>query len=431
MDLQTSVGKQNEIVLNFAKHVIATTDAKTSNLVFSPASINVILSFFAAKSGGSTANHILSLLQASSITELNAVSSKVITDVLADSTATGGPTISVANGVWMDKSLPVEPCFTSLIENTYKANFNQVDFRTKADEVVEEVNAWVENQTRGLITDLLSFAPPETDLIFANALFFHGRWDEEFNPSLTKDSDFHRLDGTKLRVPFMSAKASYKHRLEVYQETDLIFANALFFHGRWDEEFNPSLTKDSDFHRLDGTKLRVPFMSAKASYKHRLEVYQGFKVLHLPYKGGSNYLEDNRFSMQICLPDDKDGLHAMLESLSSCRGFLNGYIPGQCVSIGEVKIPTFKFGFDFDVSKALKGLGLETPLEKIVHKACIEVDEVGTKAAAATAVSFCGGILRPQKKYDFVADHPFLFLVKEYRSGLVLFLGQVLDPSMH
>ncbi|KAF3552792.1 hypothetical protein F2Q69_00017373 [Brassica cretica] len=374
MDLQTSVGKQNEIVLNFAKHVIATTDAKTSNLVFSPASINVILSFFAAKSGGSTANHILSLLQASSITELNAVSSKVITDVLADSTATGGPTISVANGVWMDKSLPVEPCFTSLIENTYKANFNQVDFRTKADEVVEEVNAWVENQTRGLITDLLSFAPPETDLIFANALFFH---------------------------------------------------------GRWDEEFNPSLTKDSDFHRLDGTKLRVPFMSAKASYKHRLEVYQGFKVLHLPYKGGSNYLEDNRFSMQICLPDDKDGLHAMLESLSSCRGFLNGYIPGQCVSIGEVKIPTFKFGFDFDVSKALKGLGLETPLEKIVHKACIEVDEVGTKAAAATAVSFCGGILRPQKKYDFVADHPFLFLVKEYRSGLVLFLGQVLDPSMH
>lgn len=131
MDLQTSVGKQNEIVLNFAKHVIATTDAKTSNLVFSPASINVILSFLAVKSGGSTANHILSLLQASSITELNAVSSKVITDVLADSTATGGPTISVANGVWMDKSLPVEPCFTSLVENTYKANFNQVDFRTK------------------------------------------------------------------------------------------------------------------------------------------------------------------------------------------------------------------------------------------------------------------------------------------------------------
>ncbi|KAF3575915.1 hypothetical protein DY000_02035320 [Brassica cretica] len=123
----------------------------------------------------------------------------------------------------------------------------------------------------------------------------------------------------------------------------------------------------------------------------------------------------------------------MLERLASCRGFLNGDgdIRGEYADVGEVKIPRFKFGFDFDVSKALQGLGLKTPLEKIVHKAYIEVDEVGTKAAAATSISCFGGRFQPRKKYDFVADHPFLFLVKEYRSGLVMFLGQVLDPSMH
>ncbi|KAG2309099.1 hypothetical protein Bca4012_081981 [Brassica carinata] len=374
MNLRNSVGKQNELALNVAKHVIATTSAKTSNLVFSPASINVILSLLAAKSGGPIADHILSLLQASSIAELNAVSSKIVTDVLADSTASGGPTISAANGVWIDKSLPVQPFFKNLIENSYKAAFNLVDFRTKADEVVEEVNEWVKNQTRGLITDLLSSVSPETSLIFANALFFH---------------------------------------------------------GRWDEEFDPSLTKDSVFHRLDGTTLRVPFMSAYASSKHRLELYQGFKVLQLPYKGGSG---DNRcFSMLICLPDEKHGLHAMLERIASCRGFLSGEgdIRGERVDVGEVKIPKFKFGFDFDVSEALKGSGLETPNDMIVHKACIEVDEVGTKAAAATALVGCFGCAMPRQKYDFVADHPFLFLVKEYSSGLVLFLGHVLDPSMH
>ncbi|KAF8108943.1 hypothetical protein N665_0104s0253 [Sinapis alba] len=375
MNLRKSVGKQNELALSVAKHVIATTAAKTSNLVFSPASINVVLSFLAAKSGGSTADHILSLLQASSINELNTVSSKIVTNVIADSTASGGPTISAANGLWIDKSLPDQPSFKNLIENSYKAAFNLVDFRTKADEVVEEVNEWVKNKTRGLITDLISSVSPETDLIFANALFFH---------------------------------------------------------GRWDEEFNPSLTEDSDFHRLDGTKLRVPFMFAYASYKRRLELYQGFKVLQLPYRGGGGSQDNRYFSMLICLPDEKNGLHAMLERLSSCRGFLNGDgdIRGEYVDVGEVKIPRFKFGFDFDVSKALEGLGLKTPLEKIVHKACIEVDEVGTKAAAATAVSSYGSGFA-QKKYDFVADHPFLFLVKEYRSGLVLFLGQVLDPSMH
>ncbi|CAF2291192.1 unnamed protein product [Brassica rapa] len=376
MDLRKSVGKQNELALRVANHVIATTPAaKTSNLVFSPASINVVLSFLAAKSGGSIADHILSLLQASSTQELNTVSSKIVTEVLADSTASGGPTISAANGLWIDKSISVELSFKDLVENSYKAAFNLVDFRTKADVVVEEVNEWVKKQTKGLITDLLGYVPPETELIFANALFFH---------------------------------------------------------GRWDEEFDPSLTRNSDFHRLDGTKLRVPFMSAYASYKLRLEVYQGFKVLHLPYRGGGSQ-DDRYFSMLICLPDEKNGLHAMLERLASCRGFLNGDgdIRGEYADVGEVKIPRFKFGFDFDVSKALQGLGLKTPLEKIVHKAYIEVDEVGTKAAAATSISCFGGCFQPRKKYDFVADHPFLFLVKEYRSGLVMFLGQVLDPCMH
>ena len=73
MNLLNLITKQNELALSVAKHVIATTSAKTYNFVFSPASINVILSLVAAKSGGPTANHILSLLQqASSITELNA-----------------------------------------------------------------------------------------------------------------------------------------------------------------------------------------------------------------------------------------------------------------------------------------------------------------------------------------------------------------------
>ena len=83
----------------------------------------------------------------------------------------------------------------------------------------------------------------------------------------------------------------------------------------------------------------------------------------------------------------------MLERLASCRGFLNGDgdIRGEYADVGEVKIPRFKFGFDFDVSKALQGLGLETPLEKIADKAYIEVDEVGKKAAAATSISRFGG----------------------------------------
>uniref|UniRef100_A0A1J3H8L8 Serpin-ZX n=1 Tax=Noccaea caerulescens TaxID=107243 RepID=A0A1J3H8L8_NOCCA len=377
MDLRESIRDQNEIVLRLAKHVVATTAGKTSNLVFSPALINVILSFLAARSPGADRDQILSLLQASSSDELNAVSSKIVTTILADSTPSGGPTISAANGFWIDKSLPVEPSFKDLLETSYKAAFNQVDFRTKADEVTEEVNSWVEKQTNGLITDLL---PPRS----------------------------------------------------VTPLTDLIFANALFFNGRWDKEFDPSLTEESDFYRLDGTKVRVPFMVA--DFRRHLYAYESFKVLSLPYREGRDWEEDGRcFEMQFYLPDEKDGLPAMLETLASTPGILNGQedIPSHWADIKELKIPRFKFGFDFEASKALKGLGLDLPLETIIHKSCIEVDEVGSKAAAAAAVIGIGACGPAEKKYDFVADHPFLFLVKEWRSNLVLFLGQVIDPSMH
>ncbi|KFK36453.1 hypothetical protein AALP_AA4G126300 [Arabis alpina] len=374
MNLRNSIAKQNGIVLRLAKHVINTTAGKSSNLVFSPALINVILSFLAAKFPGATGDQILSLLQASSTDELNAVSSEIVTAILADSTASGGPMISAANGFWIDKSLSVEPSFKDLLENSYKASFNQVDFRNKADEVNEEVNSWVEKQTNGLITDLLApkSVSPLTDSIFANALFFNGRWDKEFDPALTEDSDFYRLDGTKVRVPFMNGE-------------DFAFG------------------------------------------KH-LDVYEGFKVLELVYREGRDYEEDGRcFTMKFYLPDEKDGLPAMLEKLAST----DEDIPSHSAGVKELKIPRFKFGFDFEASEALKCLGLNMPLEKIVHKSCIEVDEVGCKAAAAAALMYCGACGPPQEKYDFVADHPFLFLVKEYRSGLVLFLGQVNDPSMH
>ncbi|KAG2326687.1 hypothetical protein Bca4012_035626 [Brassica carinata] len=379
MDLRESLEKQNEIVLSLFKHVIATTAAgKPSNLLFSPALLNVILSIIAAKSPGDIEKKILSLLQASSTDELNTVSSKIVTTVLADNTSSGGPTIAAANGVWAEKSEPVETSLKDIIENSYKATFNLVDFRNKADEVVEEVNSWVEKETKGLIKNLIpkNSVSPATDIIFANALFFNGRWDQEFNPSLTKDSDFHRLDGTTVRVPFMSGY----------------------------------------------------------SMRYDLVAYQGFKVLTLPYRGGRGDYGRRFFSMQIYLPDEKDGLPAMVERLASCRGFLSGHgdIPGNSASIGELKVPRFKFEFGFTASDALEGLGLELPGDTIIHKSCIEVDEVGSKAAAAAAVISIGGCFRPPKeKYDFVADHPFLFLVKEHMSGLVLFLGQVTDPSMH
>jgi serpin B len=107
-----------------------------------------------------------------------------------------------------------------------------------------------------------------------------------------------------------------------------------------------------------------------------------------------------------------------------------------------VSLPRFKLASDIDLEKTLRlmGMGLAfdvigadfsgiTPgkpffIEAALHKACVDVDEEGTEAAAATVVSFA-----KLGSSVFIADHPFLFLIRDNKTGVILFLGRVVDPS--
>ncbi|KAE9458516.1 hypothetical protein C3L33_09568, partial [Rhododendron williamsianum] len=173
--------------------------------------------------------------------------------------------------------------------------------------------------------------------------------------------------------------------------------------------------------------------------------FDSFKVLRLPYKQGE---DKRRFSMYFFLPNAKDGLFALMEKVSSESGFLDRHLPCREVEVGIFRIPKFKFSFGFEASEVLKGLGLVLPffpgearltkmvesttvgqelyVSSIFHKAFIEVNEEGTKAAAASAcvIKLCC----LERKVNFVADHPFLFVIREDMTGVVLFIGQVLNP---
>ncbi|EOA34859.1 hypothetical protein CARUB_v10022441mg, partial [Capsella rubella] len=367
MDLQEAMNKQNDFALFLAGKVIS-AEAKSSNFVFSPASINAVLTMAAATSDNETLRScILSFLRSSSTDELNAIFSK-IASVLVDGSKEGGPKIASVNGVWIEQSLPCSPKSKDLFENFFKADFAQVDFRSKFEEVRKEVNSWALRHTNGLIKDLL---PPGS----------------------------------------------------VSNETIWIYGNALYFKGAWKDKFDKSMTRHKPFHLVDGKQVLVPFMQ---SYERQyVKAYDGFKVLRLPYRQGHN---DIQFSMCIYLPDEKDGLDNLVEKMASTDGFLDCHIPSWRVRVGRFRIPKFKIEFGFEASRVFSDFKLNASL---YQKAFIEIDEEGTEAAAATALLGASGssAYMPPPPIDFVADHPFFFLIREDKTGTVLFGGQVFDPA--
>ncbi|WZZ13219.1 hypothetical protein YC2023_106308 [Brassica napus] len=128
-------------------------------------------------------------------------------------------------------------------------------------------------------------------------------------------------------------------------------------------------------------------------------------------------LDINRsFSMYFYLPDKKDGLDNLVNKMTSTPGFVDNHTPTCRVKLGDFAIPKFKISFGFEASSAFEGSLVS---EALYHKACVEIDEEGAEAAAATMFPVPRSITKAS--VDFVADHPFLFLIRENTTGTVLF----------
>jgi serpin B len=149
--------------------------------------------------------------------------------------------------------------------------------------------------------------------------------------------------------------------------------------------------------------------------------------------------------MYFFLPNAKDGLPALIENVASKSELLyNKFALShlQKVRVGDFRIPKFDISFGLETTDMMKELGVVLPffpggltkmvdnghdlyVSNIFHKSFIKVDEEGTEAAAASAACMSKGM---PPRLDFVADHPFLFLIREDFTGTIMFLGQVLNP---
>jgi len=347
------------------------------NLCFSPVSIYMALALVLSGTRGETLKELLKVMR------LDASLSDNLPRLgeLSTSFTSGGSgyELSFANRLWGQKRFDFRADYLSSIEQNYGATLAQVDFERDADAAILEINAWIEERTNHKIKDLVppGSVSPETRLIITNAIYFLSAWREPFSVRNTREETFFP-PGEEINV---------------------------FMMGR---------TDDYRYAELDD-----------------------MQIVELPYEGSD-------LSMVVFLPKDRDGLPKLEDKLSASR--LVSWSSDLETREVAVFMPRFSVKEGINATDALTALGLrsvfcdradlsgmsdeELFLSEVIHEGVIDVDEFGTEAAAATAGMVLAGIPEPRPKPAvFKADHPFVFLIRDNRTGGVLFLGRLQRPQ--
>lgn len=292
--------------------------------------------------------------------------------------------LHVADALWAQENESFLPGYLNLVQSDYGAGFHRVDFRTAPESVRGEINRWVEQQTNDKIKNLIGpgVLSPMTRLVLTNAIYFKGDWSNPFEKAGTKDEEFHLSASRQVKSPMM-------HRTGKYQ----------YYDGG------------------------------------------NFQALELPYAGGD-------LAMVVLLPKEVGGLPALEQKLSGAtvEEWIEKLRPAEKVIL---TLPRFTMTRQFELSGVLANMGMPQAFGKqadfsgmtgkpgltisaAIHKAYIDVNEKGTEAAAATStVMRAASVMRrpPEPPIVFRADHPFLFLIRDVRTGSILFVGRLADPA--
>jgi len=223
--------------------------------------------------------------------------------------------------------------------------------------------------------------------------------------------------------------------------TRLVLTNAVYFKGDWASPFEKEATREEDFTLTDpahaAEAIRTPMMHQTEDFGY-MET-DAFQALEMPYAG-------DRLTMVVFLPRQTAGVSAFEETMTAEN--LSAWLKSLREQKVVVAMPKFKMTVQFQLADTLKAMGMrdafslppadfsgmiergekELKISHVIHKAFVDVNEEGTEAAAATAVVVALE-LAPMRPLVFRADHPFVFLIRDKRTGSILFMGRVMDPQ--
>jgi serpin B len=379
-DVKALAQSNNEFAIDLYGRLSA---KETGNVFFSPYSISTALAMTYAGAEGQTEKQMAEVLRFGLPEERLHAAFASLRQSSDPGNSKPGYQLRVANRLWGQQGFHFMPAFQQTVRTSYGAELAPVDFARQTEAARRTINGWVEKETEQKIKDLI--APGVLD-------------------SMTR----------------------------------LVLTNAIYFKGTWTDEFKKEATKDAPFHRSGQRQVSVPMMYQKDHFKYA--AVGDLQILELPYG------RDRHLSMVVLLPKQVDGLAQLEKKLS--RENLQEWLTGLRSQEVKLFLPRFKMTSQFQLKDVLESMGMTlafTPrqadfsgisseeelfISAVIHKAFVDVNEEGTEAAAATgvAVAVTSAPVR-QEPIVFRADHPFVFLIREQRSGSILFLGRLLDPK--
>lgn len=346
-----------------------------ANIFVSPYSVSAVLQMVNCGARGQTQAELAQALGSTNLSQsqVNQAYREVAESLQA---AQSNAVLTVANAVWYRTGTQLLPEFTAVNRDFYRATLETLDFSNPATPGI--INGWVDKNTQGKIKNLVSGPiSSQVRVMLANAVYFKGTWEHKFDPKETQDQPFHLAGGRDKKTPMMRRRGDF-----AYQATDQ------------------------------------------------------FQAVRLPYLGG-------HLGMFVVLPATNSSPEQVLNSFdlqgwqTLARGFRNA--PGTLV------LPRFKLEYEAELNKPLGALGVKLAftdhadfsgmsseplyLSEVKHKTYVDVNEVGTEAAAATiAIMRAASVMRPQAPFEMVVDRPFVFAILDEPTQTILFLGVLKSP---
>ncbi len=344
------------------------------NIFFSPYSIYTVLAMMYEGAGGETERQMQSVLRFKNQESLHRTLQQTI------HTKNATYTLQMANAIWVQKDYPFSTNYIDTVERFYDAYVAHVDFteEIEREKVRRMINDFIAQKTENKITELLheNDLNPLIRMVLTNAVYFKGDWDVAFDASQTTQESFTMHNGKKVKVDMM---------------------------------------------RMVQPKKEFPYTETK-----------NVQVLELPYK-------DNRLSMIIFLPKKGKEYEVTAQNINTYLSNLTN------TKIHLIAMPKFEYDNRYQLKKYLESLGMSSAfndnadfskinkqkalkIDEVIHQSYVKVDEKGTEAAAATAALMAPIAAAPvtqKDTVDFVADHPFTFIIRENASKNIMFIGEV------